>query len=99
MTRRRWVLLGVLALATAAIVVVAIGVSSGARDNARSATRPAVRANSAVGARRTGRGASATGAAAASGGGRPAEVSRLISLGRPIYCAGRRGDEVALTFD
>ncbi len=28
-----------------------------------------------------------------------AEVRRLIALGRPIFCAGRAGDEVALTFD
>lgn len=32
-------------------------------------------------------------------GGEPAEVRRLIGLGRPIYCAGRHGREVALTFD
>jgi peptidoglycan/xylan/chitin deacetylase (PgdA/CDA1 family) len=27
------------------------------------------------------------------------EVRSLVSLGRPIYCAGSRGNEVALTFD
>jgi peptidoglycan/xylan/chitin deacetylase (PgdA/CDA1 family) len=27
------------------------------------------------------------------------EIRRLIALGRPIYCAARRGNEVALTFD
>jgi peptidoglycan-N-acetylglucosamine deacetylase len=26
-------------------------------------------------------------------------VRRLIALGKPIYCGGRRGDEIALTFD
>jgi peptidoglycan/xylan/chitin deacetylase (PgdA/CDA1 family) len=26
-------------------------------------------------------------------------LARLIALGKPIYCAGRRGNEVALTFD
>ncbi len=41
--------------------------------------------------------ASATGASA--GSGEPAEVHRLIALGKPIYCAAPRGDEVALTFD
>ncbi len=30
---------------------------------------------------------------------RPSELSRLIDLGLPIYCAGRRGREVAFTFD
>jgi peptidoglycan/xylan/chitin deacetylase (PgdA/CDA1 family) len=28
-----------------------------------------------------------------------AEVRRLLGLGLPIYCAGRRGNEIALTFD
>jgi peptidoglycan-N-acetylglucosamine deacetylase len=27
------------------------------------------------------------------------EIHRLITLGKPIYCAGHRGDEVGLTFD
>ncbi len=36
---------------------------------------------------------------AVSASGPPAEVGRLIASGRPVYCAGRRGDEVALTFD
>jgi peptidoglycan/xylan/chitin deacetylase (PgdA/CDA1 family) len=31
--------------------------------------------------------------------GPPAEVGRLIATGKPIYCAGHRGDELALTFD
>ncbi|HXP37310.1 MAG TPA: polysaccharide deacetylase family protein, partial [Solirubrobacteraceae bacterium] len=31
--------------------------------------------------------------------GEPAEVRRLIALGKPIYCAAPRGHEVALTFD
>ncbi len=97
--RRRWVLLGVLALAAAVIVVVAVGVGSGAPHRARSATAPAGRRHGPTAARSAARGASSPTAGAAAGGGPPAEVSRLISLGRPIYCAGRRGDEVALTFD
>jgi peptidoglycan/xylan/chitin deacetylase (PgdA/CDA1 family) len=28
-----------------------------------------------------------------------AELRSLIAMGKPIYCAGRRGNEVALTFD
>jgi peptidoglycan/xylan/chitin deacetylase (PgdA/CDA1 family) len=55
--------------------------------------------------------ASSTGAAAGSGGSRSAaspsssgsaessEVRALIAMGRPIYCGGNRGREVALTFD
>jgi peptidoglycan-N-acetylglucosamine deacetylase len=38
-------------------------------------------------------------AEAAARGGEPAEVRRLIALGKPIYCAAPRGHEVALTFD
>jgi peptidoglycan/xylan/chitin deacetylase (PgdA/CDA1 family) len=34
-----------------------------------------------------------------SGAAETPQVRRLIALGRPIYCAGPRGDEVALTFD
>jgi peptidoglycan/xylan/chitin deacetylase (PgdA/CDA1 family) len=45
-----------------------------------------------------------SGAAPSSGetGGEAAEspqIRSLIALGKPIYCAGHRGDEVALTFD
>jgi peptidoglycan/xylan/chitin deacetylase (PgdA/CDA1 family) len=31
--------------------------------------------------------------------GEPPEVHRLIALGKPVYCAGRHGKDVALTFD
>jgi peptidoglycan-N-acetylglucosamine deacetylase len=31
--------------------------------------------------------------------GSSAEIRKLIALGKPIYCGGRRGNEVALTFD
>jgi peptidoglycan/xylan/chitin deacetylase (PgdA/CDA1 family) len=30
---------------------------------------------------------------------RSLQLQRLIALGRPVFCAARRGDEVALTFD
>jgi peptidoglycan/xylan/chitin deacetylase (PgdA/CDA1 family) len=46
--------------------------------------------------------ASRTGARATAGGaqdGPSAQVRSLIALGKPIYCAARRGNEVALTFD
>jgi peptidoglycan-N-acetylglucosamine deacetylase len=38
-------------------------------------------------------------AGARAGAVEPAEVRRLIALGKPIYCAAPRGHEVALTFD
>jgi peptidoglycan/xylan/chitin deacetylase (PgdA/CDA1 family) len=48
------------------------------------------------------RGASGTASGAATGASgsvESSEVRSLIALGRPIYCAGRHGHEVALTFD
>lgn len=39
------------------------------------------------------------GAAALPGYAESGEVRSLVSLGRPIYCAGSHGNEVALTFD
>jgi peptidoglycan/xylan/chitin deacetylase (PgdA/CDA1 family) len=80
------------------IAVLVIGVSSGAhRHTGTTAASPArtVEQPAAV-AHGTGTGGTA---AATVASGPPAEVRRLISLGMPIYCAGRRGDEVALTFD
>jgi peptidoglycan/xylan/chitin deacetylase (PgdA/CDA1 family) len=47
-------------------------------------------------------GASAAGSVAPrarAGGSESASVRELIALGRPIYCAGLHGNEVALTFD
>ncbi len=43
--------------------------------------------------------ASATRRSTAAGYPESAEVRRLLALGRPIYCAPARGNEVALTFD
>lgn len=40
-----------------------------------------------------------TSVASQSSPGESDEVRRLIALGKPIYCAARRGNEVALTFD
>ena len=82
-----------LVLAALGIVVLVVGGSSGARRHIRTATGTAGPQTRSLPAR-------APGAARASPGvGPPAEVGRLISLGKPIYCAGRRGDEIALTFD
>ena len=88
-----------IALAAAVIVLVVVGVGSGAPHRARTVAGPAGRTHGAAAARPAAPGGPSPAASATAGGGRPAEVSRLISLGRPIYCAGRRGDEVALTFD
>jgi peptidoglycan/xylan/chitin deacetylase (PgdA/CDA1 family) len=80
-------------------VVLALGGGSRGRVSspAASASPPA---------RASGSPTSAPARAASSGARRSAlgypeshEVRSLIALGRPIYCAGRRGNEVALTFD
>ncbi|MGN6372794.1 MAG: polysaccharide deacetylase family protein [Solirubrobacteraceae bacterium] len=44
-------------------------------------------------------GALTTASASATEAAESPEVRRLIALGKPVYCAGPHGDEVALTFD
>jgi peptidoglycan-N-acetylglucosamine deacetylase len=87
------VLLGALVLAALGIGLVVIEGSSGAHRH------PKTRARTPAGRPRSLPLAPPAAATPAGVSGPPAEVGRLISLGRPIYCAGRRGDEVALTFD
>ncbi|HEY2181438.1 MAG TPA: polysaccharide deacetylase family protein [Solirubrobacteraceae bacterium] len=97
--RRRATLLGagLAVLAAGIVVAVLAGGSSHAHAHARAnLSAGAARADNAAtnGARdRTGASASAT------RDGESPEIRRLIALGKPIYCAGSRGDEVALTFD
>jgi peptidoglycan/xylan/chitin deacetylase (PgdA/CDA1 family) len=97
--RRRATLLGAgLAVLTAGIVAAVLaGASSHAHAHAR--------ANLSVGAAHADH-ASANGAHGATGAsasatrdGESPEIRRLIARGKPIYCAGSRGNEVALTFD
>lgn len=74
-----------------AVVLLASGGSGGHRRSARAAS-----SGSASGAQeKTRKSASAR----ISANGKTAEIARLIALGQPIYCAGTRGNEVALTFD
>ena len=97
--RRRLTLLGacLAALAAGVVVVVLAGGSSHAHAHSRvKLSTAAVRRGN--GAEHGARGATATRASASRDGESP-EIRRLIALGKPIYCAGRRGDEVALTFD
>jgi peptidoglycan-N-acetylglucosamine deacetylase len=87
------VLLAVLALAVLGACLAVVLGGSGARRQAHARAH-------AAGRRVPSR--PATGpvpASAAGASGPPPEVSRLIATGRPIYCAGHRGDELALTFD
>jgi len=85
----------------AAISLVAVALASGRTSHGRPPWQASAAAALPGGLRAVPRGgASGTRHAAARGGsGESRQVQRLIALGRPIYCAGRRGNEVALTFD
>jgi peptidoglycan/xylan/chitin deacetylase (PgdA/CDA1 family) len=97
--RRRALLLGTgVAVLVAAIVVVALpGGASRAHAHARAKrSAAAVRTDHAAA---NGTPAATGTSASATRDGESPEIRRLIALGKPIYCAGSRGDEVALTFD
>ena len=109
-TPRRRAARGLTALAAAAIVatilaLLASGGGSRVRTRAPSTvagTRPTGAATTPNGAGTASTGARHTrgqGAAALPGFAESGEVRSLVSLGLPIYCAGSRGSEVALTFD
>jgi peptidoglycan/xylan/chitin deacetylase (PgdA/CDA1 family) len=86
-------LIGVLALT---IALTAGHTSHGQGHRSASSTSDA----RAAGAARRGRsGAGAGTVASQTGSVESSEVRRLVALGKPIYCAGSRGNEVALTFD
>jgi peptidoglycan-N-acetylglucosamine deacetylase len=78
------------ALLAAALLALAL---SGCSQKASSAGRPAA----ALGAGRAGAASARTGAEEQRR--EAAQVRSLIPLGKPIYCAAPRGNEVALTFD
>ena len=93
--RRRRALLGLLLAALASgLALLLTGGSAGRRHGAE-----AHAASSRAGV--SGASGAASARTANTGAGYPetAEVRRLIALGHPIYCAPRRGNEVALTFD
>jgi peptidoglycan/xylan/chitin deacetylase (PgdA/CDA1 family) len=97
--RRRATLLGADLAALAAGVVVIVLADGSSHAHAHSRTRlSSAMARSGDGAASGARRASATRDSATRDGESP-EIRRLIALGKPIYCAGTRGDEVALTFD
>ena len=97
--RRRQAALGMF-VAVISLLAVAMVSGRGSRAHARSGTTTTVAL--AGGARAGGsRGgvSSARDSASQAGSKESSEVRRLIALGRPIYCAGRHGNAVALTFD
>jgi peptidoglycan/xylan/chitin deacetylase (PgdA/CDA1 family) len=79
-----------------AIVAAILAVlARGSGSHARTRTPSTVAAAASTGAQH----ARGHGAAALPGYAESGEVRSLVSLGRPIYCAGSHGNEVALTFD
>ena len=92
--RRRAALVVVLA----SLVFLGVELAAGGHAHSRSSTGASL-ASSAPGTLATGS-IPAAGRPLAQGGSQESEiVGKLIALGKPIYCAGRRGKEVALTFD
>jgi peptidoglycan-N-acetylglucosamine deacetylase len=96
--RRRRAALGVLLIGLLALV---IALTAGGGSHGQGHT-PASSASAAGGAGAAGPGGADAGPGALGspgGTGESSEVRRLVALGKPIYCAGSRGNEVALTFD
>jgi peptidoglycan/xylan/chitin deacetylase (PgdA/CDA1 family) len=88
--------MGASALA-AAVVLAAVLLSAGGERGHRS---PAAASTAAVAAgQRSGSGGRSGGVGGSAAAAESNQVRALIALGKPIYCAARRGNEVALTFD
>jgi peptidoglycan/xylan/chitin deacetylase (PgdA/CDA1 family) len=97
--RRRATLIGA-CLAALAIGVVAVVLSGGSSHaHGRARVKRSTGAMPGGGRSTPGERGDAAAAARPARDGDSPEIRRLIALGKPIYCAGARGDEVALTFD
>ena len=96
---------GALALVLAGGALLAVALVGGESSHGHAHSTGAARATHAAAASgdsaRGGHARIASGSAAGSAeeSAQAPEIRRLIALGRPIYCAARRGNEVALTFD
>ncbi len=88
-----------IAVAAIVLVVLLVVLIAGGGGGPRSGSAIATVARAGAHARGTRASNTATGAAGTSEAEENPEVRRLIALGKPIYCAAPRGDEVALTFD
>jgi peptidoglycan/xylan/chitin deacetylase (PgdA/CDA1 family) len=86
-------LIGLLALT----IALAAGHASHGQGHRPASSTPGAAAAGGAGPGRSGARAGSVGLQA--GSAESSEVRRLIALGKPIYCAGSRGNEVALTFD
>jgi peptidoglycan/xylan/chitin deacetylase (PgdA/CDA1 family) len=96
--RRRGAALA-LALLAAGLLAVALATGGGSRAHARPPARAAAKLAGGATASSGARASNARTPGAGPGYPESSEVRSLIAFGRPIYCAGRRGNEVALTFD
>lgn len=94
--RRRAALAVVLAAAVAALVAALLG---GCGSHAHPRASAAASGSAARGGSATRLAGRSAGASATSDAAESSQVRALIALGLPIYCAGPRGNEVALTFD
>lgn len=105
--RRQRATLSVVVLAIAALGAWMLGSGSGAQRPSRTAAdagstgqKTSTHLHSGAAATASGAQSGAIEAAGSTTGAvESAEIRHLIALGKPIYCAGRHGDEVALTFD
>jgi peptidoglycan/xylan/chitin deacetylase (PgdA/CDA1 family) len=96
--RRRRAALLALVVAAATALAVALLAGHGSRAPAHPPAQVRAGAGAATASLTRG-GAAAAGRRAVTGYQESAEVRALIARGKPIYCAGRHGNEVALTFD
>jgi peptidoglycan/xylan/chitin deacetylase (PgdA/CDA1 family) len=96
--RRRRAGLGAIVIGVLLLVALLAGRGSGGNARSAASSNAAHQRDTRVSASHGGASSHAD-SAARNGSPESGEVHRLIALGKPIYCAGRRGDEVALTFD
>jgi peptidoglycan/xylan/chitin deacetylase (PgdA/CDA1 family) len=96
--RRRGAALA-LSLLAAGLLVLALTSGGGSRARARQAAGAAAKPANGAPASSAGGGSRAAAPEAGAGSQESSAVRSLVALGRPIYCGGRHGDEVALTFD
>jgi peptidoglycan/xylan/chitin deacetylase (PgdA/CDA1 family) len=96
-TRTRRARAAVLLALAAATIALAVALASSGHGAARTARAGAATATSRS-VRHPGAPAPAR-APSLETSGQSREIRRLIALGKPVYCGGHRGNEVALTFD
>ena len=82
------------------LLALTIALTAGHTSHGQGHRSASLRSDAAAGAARPGTSNAGPGTRGSQAGtGESSEVRRLVALGQPIYCAGSRGNEVALTFD